>query len=137
MAKIEALDFKRRRAIPTKYKTLLILFCIFGILIQSFWNKRRVESLIIDQDTIMFQEINTQSVLLNFIVNNISDTEKSEKVKIQVLDQDNFLITSTIRYLNFQKGRNIFTEQIKFRRRYPDIKERSLKAIITIEPRKL
>lgn len=137
MAKIEPLDFKRRRAIPTKYKTILVLFCIIGILIHSFWNKKRVESLVIDQDTIMFEEINTQSVLVNFIITNTSQSDKSEKVKIQIIDQDANLITSTIRYLDFKVGRNIFTEQIKFRRRFPDIKEKQLKAIITIEPRRL
>lgn len=137
MAKIEAPDFKRRRAIPTKYKTLLILFCILGIVIHSFWNKKRVETLVVDQDTIMFQEVNTQSVLINFIITNTSKIDKSEKVKIQIVDQDNYLITSTIKYFDFKRGRNVFTEQIRFNRRYPDIKERELRAIITIEPRKL
>ncbi len=137
MANIESLDFKRRRAIPTKYKTLLVLFCIIGILIHSFWNKKRVESLIIDHDTIMFKEINTQSLVVNFIITNTSQGEMSEKVKIQVIDQDNYLITSTIRYLDFKSGRNIFTEQIKYPRRFPDINDKDLKAIISIEPRRL
>lgn len=137
MAKIEPLDFKRRRVIPTKYKTLLILFCIVGILIHSFWNKKRVEALIIDQETIMFEEINTQSVIINFRINNSSKIEKKEKVKIEIVDQDNYLITSTIRFLDFKSGHNYFNEQIKFSRRYPDIENRSLRAIITIHPRKL
>lgn len=137
MARIEAIDFKRKRGIPTKYKTLLVLFCIIGIIIHSYWNKQRVESLIIDQETIMFEEINTQSLIINFMVNNISKIEKSEKVKIEIVDQDNYLITSTIRYLDFKSGRNFFTEQIKFNRRYPEIESRSLRAIITVQPRKL
>lgn len=137
MAKIEAPDFKRRRAIPTKYKTLLVLFCILGIIIHSFWNKKRVETLIVDQETIMFQEVNTQSVLINFIITNTTKVDKSEKVKIEIVDQDNMLITSTIKYLDFKSGRNVFTEQIRFSRRYPDIKEKTLRAIITVEPRTL
>ncbi len=137
MTKIEPIDFKRKRGIPTKYKTLLVLFCIIGIIIHSYWNKQRVESLIIDQETIMFEEINTQSLIINFMVNNISKIEKSEKVKIEIVDQDNYLITSTIRYLDFKSGRNFFTEQIKFNRRYPDIESRSLRAVITVQPRKL
>lgn len=137
MTKIEVIDFKRKRGIPTKYKTLLVLFCIIGIIIHSYWNKQRVESLIIDQETIMFEEINTQSLIINFMVNNISKIEKSEKVKIEIVDQDNYLITSTIRYLDFKSGRNFFTEQIKFNRRYPEIESRSLRAIITVQPRKL
>lgn len=137
MTKIEPIDFKRKRGIPTKYKTLIVLFCIIGIIIHSYWNKQRVESLIIDQETIMFEEINTQSLIINFMVNNISKIEKSEKVKIEIVDQDNYLITSTIRYLDFKSGRNFFTEQIKFNRRYPDIESRSLRAVITVQPRKL
>ncbi len=137
MAKIEPIDFKRRRTIPTKYKTLLILFCIFGIIIHSFWNKKRIETLLVDHETIMFEEINTQSVIVNFRIFNTSELEKSEKVKIEIIDQDNYLITSTIKYLKFNSGDNLFNEQIKFSRRYPDIKERTLRAIITIQPRKL
>lgn len=137
MAKIEAPDFQRRRAIPTKYKTLLILFCIIGILIHSFWNKKRIDSLLVDEQTILFEEINTQSVVVNFAITNITNAEKSEKIKIEIVDQDNYLITSTIRYLKFQSGRNLFTEQIKFRRRFPEIQDKSLRAIITIHPRRL
>jgi hypothetical protein len=136
MAKIEAIDFKRRRTIPTKYKTLLILFCILGILISSFWNKKRIESLVIDQETIMFEEINTQSVIINFVIDNTTKREKSEKIKIEIVDQDNYLITSTIKFLDFKSGRNYYNEQIRFKRRYPDIESRKLRAIITVQPRK-
>ncbi len=137
MAKIEAIDFKRRRAIPTKYKTLLVLFCIIGILIHSYWNKKRVESLVVDNETIMFEEINMQSVIINFAIYNTTQIEKSEKVKIEIVDQNNYLVTSTIRYLEFHRGQNLFTEQIKFKRRFPDIEKRSLRAIISIHPRRL
>lgn len=137
MANIEALDFKRRRSIPTKYKTLLILFCILGILIHSFWNKKRVETLLVDQETILFEEINAQSLIVNFAINNTTKIEKTEKIKIEIIDQDNYLITSTIKYYNFKSGRNLFTEQIKYKRRYTDIENRRLRAIITVQPRKL
>ena len=137
MAKIEALDFKRKRTIPTKYKTLLVLFCIMGILIHSFWNKQRIDSLVVDYETIMFEEINTQSVIINFVITNTSKIDKSEKVKIEIIDQNNYVITSTMKFLDFKSGKNFFNEQIKFGRRYPDIKERSLRAQIQIQPRKL
>lgn len=137
MTKIDPIDFKRRRAIPTKYKTLLVIFCILGIFIHSYWNKRRVETLIVDEETIMLKEINKQSVILNFVITNTTEVEKSEKVKIEIIDQDNYLITSTFKFLEFKSGRNIFTEQIKFSRRFPDIENKKLRAIITIQPRKL
>ena len=137
MPKIEAPDFQRRRAIPTKYKTLLILFCIIGVLIHSFWNKKRVEALVVDHQTILFEEINMQSVVVNFVITNVTKTKKSEKIKIEIVDQDNYLITSTIRYLEFDSGRNFYTEQIRFRTRFPNIAERKLRAIITIHPRRL
>lgn len=137
MPKIEAPDFQRRRAIPTKYKTLLILFCIIGVLIHSFWNKKRIEALVVDHQTILFEEINMQSVVVNFVITNVTKTKKSEKIKIEIVDQDNYLITSTIRYLEFDSGRNFFTEQIRFRARFPDIAERELRAIITVHPRRL
>lgn len=137
MAKIEALDFKRRRSIPTKYKTLLVLFCILGIVIHSFWNKKRIETLVVDHQTIMFEEINTQSIIINFVITNTSNIEKSEKVKIEIIDQDNYVITSTFKFLDFKSGKNYFNEQIKFSRRYPDIEERTLRAIISVQPRRL
>lgn len=137
MPKIEAPDFQRRRAIPTKYKTLLILFCIIGVLIHSFWNKKRIEALVVDHQTILFEEINMQSVVVNFVITNVTKTKKSEKIKIEIVDQDNYLITSTIRYLEFDSGRNFFTEQIRFRARFPDIAKRELRAIITVHPRRL
>ncbi len=137
MAKIEAIDFKRRRAIPTIYKTLLVLFCILGILIHSFWNKKRIETLLVDHETIMFEEINKQSVIVNFVITNTTDIEKTEKIKIEIVDQDNYLITSTIKFLTFKSGKNLFSEQIRFGRRYPDIEEKELRALISIQPRKL
>jgi hypothetical protein len=134
---LEAPDYRRKRVIPTKYKSLIIIFCILGIFIHSFWNKKTIETLVVDEQTIMFQEKNMQSVVINFVIENKSDLQKKQKVRIEVIDQNNYLITSTIMYLNFKPGQNLFSKQVKFKQRYTDIKERELRGIVKVEPRKL
>ena len=133
----ESQDYRRKRAIPTKYKSLFIIFCIVGVFIHSYWSKKTVETITVDQQTIMFQEINKQSLVVSFVMNNQSTLSKKQKIRIEVYDQDRYLITSTIKYLSFKPGKNIYSEQIRYKQRIPDIDDRTLKANITVQPRKL
>jgi len=134
---IEQQDFRKNRAIPSIYKSMLIIFCILGIFIHSYWNKQTVKTLVVDNETIMFEEINKQSLIVNFVIENRSNSEITEKIRVEVIDQDNILITSTIMYLKFKPEKNIFSEQIKYKRRFSDIDDRQLRALITVQPRKL
>lgn len=130
-------DIKRKREIPAGYKFLFLVICIIGMFIHSCWNKKTVENYVIDSQTIMFEEINKQSVTISFIITNNSGDSGREKVKFTIKDEENNIITSSLSYLDFKKGRNIFKKNIKFKRRIPDINTKKLSAKIEIKPRKV
>ncbi len=133
----EAPDFRRKRDISSKYKILFLLVCIIGVLLHSYCSNKTVNSLKVDEQTIMFDEINMQSAIVNFSIENQSNREITQKTRIEIFDQDKNLITSTIKYYDYKPGRNIFKERIKFSNRVSDIDSRQLNAKITVLVRKV